>query len=396
MAERQDDRWASLLDPAFTAAHRALVRLEDDEVPAALRPVRAISKAKTWPKPHRRLLVTHLDDEWLRTLALVELGAGSGPADRASRIFLDRAEGWEAELDEIASARTERREQRDAAALRTENQRLVALNDELSRRLRDTESELQDLNQRIDSDGRLEQLKKRLDEASRSVAGLEREVGERDAAVERIRNELAEADERINVLRARAAKASDGLPRTDSASRTFGRGRPVETARFLDELVEALRPRPGESDTSPNLSPLVLPPGVRPDTAAAVEWIRSIQRKVLLVVDGHNVAHDLEADPGRTARDRVVSEVARLRRLSDGPLSAVVFFDTSESAEKYSNFGVSVRYVPNADDAIEGLVAASDTQTIVVSTDRDVRARSARHGAVTLWGTALSAWIRGR
>ena len=396
MAERNDDRWAGLLDPAFTAAHRALQRLEDDEVPSALRPVRAVSKAKTWPKHLRRLLAAHLDEEWLRALALVELAGGSGPADLASRIFLDRPEGWEAELDEIASARAERRELREVAALRTENQRLVALNDELSGRLREAESELRDLNQRIDSDGRLEPLKKRLDETSRRIASLGRDVAERDAAVERMRNELAEADERINVLRARVAKASDALPQTDSASRTFGRGRPVETARFLDELVEALRPRPGNAETSLKLIPLALPPGVRPDTAAAVEWIRSIERKVLLVVDGHNVAHDLEEDPGRTSRDRVVSEVARLRRLSDGPLSAVVFFDTSESAEKYSNFGVSVRYVPNADDAIEALVAASDAQTIVVSTDREVRARSARHGAVTLWGTALSAWIRGR
>ncbi len=117
---------------------------------------------------------------------------------------------------------------------------------------------------------------------------------------------------------------------------------------------------------------------------------------MLVVVDGHNVAHDLGPHPGRTARDRIVSEVARLRRLADGPVSAIVFFDTDKDAETHTNFGVAVRYVEDADAAIEAVVAAADVDCIVISTDKGVRERTAAHGALTLWGTALSDWIMRR
>jgi hypothetical protein len=115
---------------------------------------------------------------------------------------------------------------------------------------------------------------------------------------------------------------------------------------------------------------------------------------VLVLVDGHNVAHDFTSEPGRTDRDRIVSEVARLRRLSDGPVSAVVFFDTGHAAESHQNFGVSVRYVADADDAIVAAAANSEAECIVISTDKDVRRRAAVEGALSLWGTALSDWIK--
>lgn len=396
MAERRDDDWGGLLEPALTAAHRALGRLDDEDVPVPLRPIRAMSKNRTLPKPHRRVLAAHLEEEWLRNLATAELNAGESSSDQASRLFLTRPDGWEAQIDEMAEHAAERRVAHEIDTLAAEKARLEGLNEELGRRVRDAEDRVRELERRLESDDRVEALRRRLDDATRTISRLEAVIEERDAEVQRIRGELDEADERIGVLRGRAAKEADAPDQSDASPRAFGRGRPIETARLLDELAEALRPRRGEAETRVEVIPLQLPPGLSPDSADAIDWIRSVNRKVLVLVDGHNVAHDLMAEPGRTARDRVVSEVARLRRLSDGPMSAVVFFDTGTETETHHNFGVTVRYVPDADAAIESAVAAADIDCIVISTDREVRSRSAAHGALTLWGTAFSAWIRRR
>lgn len=396
MPDRRDDDWGGLLEPAFTAAHRALGRLDEDDVPAALRPIRAMSKNRRLPKPHHRVLAAHLDEEWLRDLATAELTAGEGPSDQASKLYLTRPEGWEDQVDAIVEQVADRRTQHERERLEAETQRLAGLNEELGRRLRESEDRAREAEHRRESDDRLNALRRRLDDATRSTARLEAVIEERDAEVRRIRDELAEADERIGILRGRATKETDAIDRSKASPRAFGRGRPIETARLLDELAEALRPQRGEAERPVEVLALQLPPGVSPDSANAIDWVRSVSRKVLILVDGHNVAHDLMAEPGRTARDRVVSEIARLRRLSDGPMSAVVFFDTGTEAETHENFGVTVRYVPDADAAIESAVAAADIDCIVISTDREVRSRSEAHGALTLWGTAFSAWIRRR
>jgi rRNA-processing protein FCF1 len=95
-------------------------------------------------------------------------------------------------------------------------------------------------------------------------------------------------------------------------------------------------------------------------------------------------------------RDRIVSATAGLRRLADGPLSAVVFFDSTHADESYRNFGVTVRFVGDADDAIVEAAAGAEIDCIAISTDRQVRARAEQHGALTLWGTAFSDWIKRR
>lgn len=394
MAVAHDERWDGLLEPAYTAAHRALNRLDDDNVPAALRRVRAASKGKAWSKPIRKTLLIHLEKEWLRELAVAELGDSA--AEDASRIFLTRAEGWEKKLDAMCAEQTERRQQREVEKAASEKQKLEALNQELTMRLRKTEAQLHDLESRLESDERFDILRKRRDETVRAVTRLESVISQRDDEIERLGRDLAEADDRIGVLRTRSARESEAARRAEAGPRAFGRGNPIDTARMLDELVESLRPRPGEVHTPVEPTPLALPPGIRPDSPEAIEWIRAIDRKILLLVDGHNVAHDFSPDPGRTDRDRIVSEVARLKRLADSPISAVVFFDSEHGPEKYQTFGVTVRYVPDADAAIDEAAAAADIDCVVISTDREVRTRVAKHGALALWGTGFSAWIRRR
>ncbi len=385
----------SLLDPAYAAAHRALVRLESDEVPAHLRLIRAASKKKSLPPPFRAGLARALDEEWLRTLAAAELKEGDSPSDRVSRLFLTRPEGWDEEIDQIVASDTERSRRHESESLKVENLRIGRLLEDLSERLRTSEERLRTVERESAGDERLDTLRRRVETEIRARAEAERTVTERDAEIERLRSEVAEADERIAVLRGRANRPA----RPEAGQRTnqsFGRGSPLETARLLDELVETMRPPiAGELEHSEKTL-LALPAGVRPDSVAAVDWIKTIERPVLLLIDGHNVAHDFAPDPGRTERDRIVTATAGLRRLADGPLSAVVFFDSSHANESYRNFGVTVRFVGDADDAIVEAVEGAEIDCIAISTDRQVRARAQQHGALTLWGTAFSDWIKRR
>lgn len=395
MAGRQDDRWTLLLEPAFTAAHRALVRLDDADIPARLRPVRAASKKSALPKPLRLVLATHLEEEWLRVLAGDELADGSSAAQRASRLFLDRPDGWAEEVEALVEEGAEKAERHAADSLRDEADRLQRLVDDLGSRLREAEARIRELRSDSPSDDRVETLRKRIDRESRLRKEQDRTMAEREAEIERLRHELIETEDRISTLRARSGRTPDPA-RPPVTDRTFGRGSPLETAKLLDELVETMRPgRPETIEVAPRL-PLALPAGVRPDSAEAIDWIMTIERPVLVLVDGHNVAHDLGPDPGRTIRDRIVSETARLRRLGEGPVSAVVFFDTAHTDESYVNFGVSVRFVLDADDAIVATAAGAGVDCIVISTDKDVRRRAAAEEALTLWGTAFSDWIRRR
>jgi hypothetical protein len=397
MTEHAPERWHPLLGHAFAAAHRALKRLEDDQVPAALRQVRAASVRRALPRPLERILVEHLEEGWLRELAVVELGEGDSPAARAAELYLSRPEGWEQGMDALAEARVERSQTHEFLTSQAENDRLRRLADDLTERLRQAETKVAALTQELASDERADALRRRLDEELRTQQRLAAVVADKDAELDRVRAELTEADDRVAVLRARAIRDSaDRSASAGTGDRAFGRGKPIETARLLDELVETMRPSRESERQVVSPDPLRLPSGIRPDAAEAVEWIRSVERPLLVVVDGHNVAHDLDPQPGRTARDRVVSEVARLRRLAEGPVSAIVFFDTVHAAERHTYAGVSVRYVDDADAEVEAVAAGTKTACVVISTDREVRARAAAHGAIALWGTALSAWIRRR
>ena len=396
MPDGVHDLLDSLRDPAYAAAHRALGRLEDDEVPAQLRLIRAASRKRSLPPPFRAALARALEEEWLRTLAAAELTEGDSPADRVSRLFLTRPDGWEEEIERIVATDIERNRRNESESLKAENLRLGRLLEDLSQRLRTSEERLRTVERESAGDERLDTLRRRVDAEVRARTEADRTVTERDAEIERIRGEIAEADDRIAVLRGRANRP----PRPDAVgertNQSFGRGSPLETARLLDELVETMRPPVAGEPEQFEKTRLALPAGLRPDSAASVDWIKTIERPVLLLIDGHNVAHDFAPDPGRSERDRIVSATAGLRRLADGPLLAVVFFDSSHADESYRNFGVTVSFVGDADEAIVKAAEGAEVDCIAISTDRQVRARAEQHGALTLWGTAFSDWIKRR
>lgn len=388
MAAVDDD----LLEPALTAAHRALVRLDDADVPAALRPVRAAAKKRRLPPPLRRVLLGHLEEEWLRVLALAELANEDDDAHRVSRGFLERSDGWAESLQTAREERSERDRGQLLDATVAERDRLRRLTEELGDRLAERDARIAEMRDSLESDERVQVVRRRLEAVVAERDRLQATVDGLHAEIERLRTELEEADERISVLRSRQPRVPedlDGAP----APRTFGRGNPIELARLLDELMVSIRPSRSASGPTQQPAAFALPAGLRPDAPEAIDWIIDLDGRLSLLIDGHNVAHDLDPQPGRTARDRIVSEVGRIRRLANGAVSAVVFFDTDRAPEAHRNFGVAVRYVSDADSAIEEAAAAITGRKIVISTDREVRARARDRGAITLWGTALSGWI---
>lgn len=377
-----------ILENAVGAAHRALQRLDDADVPAGLRKVRAASRKRSLPSPLRRALLEHLEEPWLRELALVELVDG----DEAGRVFLARPEGWEERLKELADARQVAQRSREEAESAAELSRMRTVNAELGERLEAASGQIAELERRFADDGRVEAIRHRLKEAERTVRQLQSDLDEANQREAELEAAVVEADDKIGALRARLSRPTNEPDDRPRIGHVFGRGDPIETARLLDELVETLRPFHDRPEPEMSRPALQLPAGIRPDLPEAIDWLLHIDRRIVLVVDGHNVAHDISV-PNRVTRDRIVWSVARIQRLAESPVTAVVFFDTPEGAESYRNARVSVRYVPEADDAIVDLVSRTDNECVVITTDKELRERVADHGAITLWGTAFSSWI---
>src|SRR5690606_1627391 len=110
-----DDRvTVDLLRPAADGLRRALKSMDEDDVPAPLRPL-ADSSARRLPPPLVKRALSELDgSEWLRdeVLAEVELEEGS-----ASQLFVARPEGWERRLEDLAGRADEQRQETQRSAL---------------------------------------------------------------------------------------------------------------------------------------------------------------------------------------------------------------------------------------------------------------------------------------
>jgi predicted RNA-binding protein with PIN domain len=189
--------------------------------------------------------------------------------------------------------------------------------------------------------------------------------------------------------------------------RSVGFDDPVEVARRLDleasalaagvkgELAQLPAPLPSE----PVL--VALPLGIAPDTAEALEWLVHLATPVSVVIDGYNVTYliDPEHFSSGDLRRQLVAGVGRLRRRSIAPHRIVVVFDSVEMEAGESEVapgGVEVRFTAAhliADDEIVALAAGTSGPVVVVSNDRELRDRAEAEGALTLWGTALAAWL---
>ncbi len=391
-----------LLAPAVTAARRALAELDEEEIPARIRRV-ASSSARKLPPPLQRSLIAELDhSDWLRERALDRLEDGDDPARRASRLFLERPEGWEDELAELVDVARNRRDRTEGRHWRQVAARLQA---ELSEARQAAKRAERELAARVEqaTAAAAEALEERLDRAhSRArrltdeVAALRHRVAEETAARRRLESELSDMARRLEELRERLWRQRRDSEPVETTGYGWSRDNPLSLARHLDQLSAALgAARPSPSDTGGGAVPGGgLPPGVRPDEAAAVEWLRSRRIPTLVLVDGYNVAFELAAgEPDDAVRRRLEDALRRLWRTAEGPLRIVVFYDTSDTPDVISTPGVTVRYVPSADDALVAAAADADLDAVVVSSDREVRERSEAVGAFTLWSSALAGWV---
>jgi hypothetical protein len=397
-------RPAALARPALEAARRALADLDEDQVPPPLRKL-AASSARSLPPPLASTLRKALDDgEWLRELALEHLAGGGEDGDLAhrwSREFLRRDPGWEERSAALSREAEGRAEDVEARSVEVENRRLRGRVERLERLLAKARARSSRAGGGPDPG-----LVERLQDSNRAVRAaadrLREELAEALGELDELRDELDGADRRIAELKRRLAGRSRaeaaGTGETGAADRAFGVGDPVRLARFLDDLQRSLERAPQRPVDERSPVPLSVPPGIRPDGAGSIDWLLGLEEPSTVLVDGYNVAFELAPAPDSAVRRRVENLAARMARRADGPMSVIVFWDSrleSTLPARGRGGGIEVRYVPSADDAIVA-VAAEAVNPVVVSGDREVRERAARHGAVGLWSAAAVAWHRAR
>ncbi len=121
-----------------------------------------------------------------------------------------------------------------------------------------------------------------------------------------------------------------------------------------------------------------------------------------MIVDGYNVLRNAEPGAFTTgrSRDRLAHDLARLRRRS-GTARVVVVYDSGFPGHRDPHIlqgEVEARFAAEedlADDEIVNLVASARGGVIVVTSDRDLRERTEKLGALTLWSEALNDWMAG-
>lgn len=377
-----------------------LADLDADQVPHALRPVNA-SSARRLPPPLAAVVVRELDrSDDLRG----EVAALLDPDDetlpqKASLAFVVRPEGWEELMDGYGADQTNRVSQAEF--------------DRLTDRIEASEAEL------AKARDKLKKLRKQASadatEAREKIADLKRQLARAQAPGQEIESKqhellqaaLAEqASLRVRVERAEAlvlklrgnllrAKRSRG---TGQAMPGFDRvgPRPVDLAKTLDALsVIAAVDHVASSEPGAPSPGFGLPPGIRPDSAEAMEWVVKGAGPVTIIIDGYNAAWLIDAGAFSSARVRqeVVRRAGLLRGASVAPSKVIVVFDSEYGASEPPSPGpVAVRWAPSADDEIRSLADTLGGDVVVVSTDREVQEGSALHGAVVLWSEAFVGW----
>lgn len=388
-----------LLLPAIEAARDALADLDSKEVPPALRRVASYSGGRLPPPLARSLLESLDDDGWLREKAAEKL---SGRDSVAAAAFLERGEGWWREIAEsLADLR--------AASAGTAAAKAEAAADGLAEQLDVAKERLR----RTGADLERARARARRKQARARPPGTDAELKKARSRLQEMESELAdavadreEAEAMIARLRARVRKESRERRRREGAEspqRSFGGG-PVEMARLLDLMAAAAphraaaeQPAGGARSDGPAFE---LPPGVRPDSREAIEWLAAGEDPITVIVDGYNVLYTV--DPGsfttRRSREALAGHLARLRR-SAGTARIAVVYDSNlpgDREERTLPGGVELHFSEEdrlADDEIVDLVAAARGNVVVVTSDRDLRERSEAHGAMALWSEALVDWM---
>jgi hypothetical protein len=377
------DAWAALL----RSVRAGLLTLDDRDLTPAIRRLQAAPTGRLAGGRVRRELCELLarggppwravldrlreDDQLPPAVGAIVRGEQADPPPpvvpgSTSSLERSRAELAQARA-EVVRARDrlrEVREERDAARRRAEG---------AEGRAAAAEAELEVLRAEVQA---LETARARLvgdlaaAEADRRRA-VEREARRQTAEVERLRAELAalrRAEEEQRLVEQRRVEAQQQARREAARAQS--------EARREAQAQRGTKVRPGR--------PSVLPAGIAPDTTEAADALLHAGRLVL--VDGYNLTlqnrGDLPLETQRTWLTQLLSNLAARRRVRP-----VVVFDGERAGRGRPRSGtreVEVRFTASgitADDELVLAVEATDEPVLVVTDDRELRARLLVSGA---------------
>jgi hypothetical protein len=389
-----------LLEPALTAAVAAMGKMEEREIPARIRAV-ASKQGQRLPPPLARSLMSELEEsEWLRGKALEWLASGSDPATRLSTLYLSRPDGWEDEAASIAE--------------QWESGRRGQADEGVQARLAKAERKVEELSLRLQKEQETHRKEVTRLEAERQQA-VER-AGEGAAATRRsndaLRSQLSATHMRIEELESAKAQTAALIAELKAGARPRRpdepgggppsgwslRGSPERLAAHLDEIARALAVLPVAAEPAPDQrvpTAVSIPVGIRPDRPEAIEWLRQQPARVRVVIDGWNVAYQMEEAPDADTQLRVVAAAQRLVAGSRGFGRITVLFDSEKAENRVKQQGAEIRYVPSADEEAIALARNSKTPVVVITSDRRVREAVESNGGVGLWSEALLGWLGG-
>jgi predicted RNA-binding protein with PIN domain len=413
-----------------TLAADALGLLDEDQVPATLKRVRAFAPARRARLGAAQIAgaVAHDEDFRIRVADQVRaalpdlaqaLDAGvpapaADPVDLAAVAYLLRPEGWvglvSAASDAADAERTSAAVQEAGRHAERLAQRLHAATEELKqlrRRHRDQLAEVKAEN--ADLRHRLGEARSRMRSAEAAAAAAESRVEEVTAAAA-VRAATQEAEARR--LRARVEELERDLA-AQRRSERIGRGtETMRTRLLLDTLLDTaqglrreLALPAVEGAPADAVAALVAEAGDRPSSGEAslssddprlLEELLGLPR-VHLVVDGYNVTKTAWPELSlERQRERLLGGLAPLGSRNGAEVTVV--FDAADSRVRplvgrprglrvlYSQPGVI------ADDVIRDLVAAEPPgrPVVVVSSDQEVARDVVRAGARSVASVALA------
>lgn len=402
----------NLSDEAVAALVRGVGSFMRQAEPRKLPPaLRRLSKFRDRALAgHSAELLAALDDDDFVVGIRDWLDAGRPPLKAADREILrlvtERPAGWKERLvapGEPPPARDASRPEPDPA-------------ESLERERKRTRRARADLRRQ-----RLE-LEKLTAEAAREIAAVTVELGdardrlaaaENEVAVARREQATAEAGAARDARRQRAAAATAEAAETSARQELREVRKELSAAkRRIRELerenrsLAARRPASAESaPRSPRKSrarrPLPVPRGRLPEEPQTLEeWLGA--RPVGLLIDGYNVTK-LETGfaglPLEGQRDRLVAEVHKLA-VKTGVQPTIVFDGSrvQPGTSRPRRGPVKVEYSGPAESADDHIIAALEATpphpVIVVTNDRELRARAAALGATVARSDQLLALIR--
>jgi TolA-binding protein len=385
-----------MLRPAADRLRLALRRMDEEDVPAALRPL-AASSARRLPPPLLARAIQELDgSEWLRSETVAE---GGLPEDSPASLFVVRPDGWEAALERHVAEMVDRQGRDRVAELEERLRMALGRVEELEAELGTSSdavaaAERKARRRLIDQIESSDRARRRAEQQARDEATSHAAAR---ARAERLEAEMVSTESRMESLRRmleRERRASADVAE-QRPSRGWFPSDPSEMADELDRIVTAVRRPPAEAAVGatgaaePAASPGRFPEGIRPDRPEAIRWLIRAPRTWL--VDGYNVAFQLDDQPDPATRSRVVAAVGRLVSLAAGGTMGVVVFDSSgDVGSLSSDRRVRVVFVHSADDWI---LDHAGSGAAVVTSDRRVREGAEGSGAFGVWSEALAGWM---